>query len=202
MADDLSDGEGSSDGGAVTLGRNVHKQRRQKTTLDETELEIDLDESQFPGLDAQASADAKKADDTVTGEETSRLAVVNLDWDHVQASHLFKIFDSLVSPGGTSSRRGKIHSVRVYPSEFGKERMEREEREGPPAEVFRRKPLDDEDLEEDDINEKTILQEDDGEEYDEDALRKYQLERLRCVMRLFSTYFRSCYHSADIITPS
>ncbi|KAL4071369.1 hypothetical protein V8B97DRAFT_1962956 [Scleroderma yunnanense] len=118
-------------------------------------------------------------------QKTRRLAVVNMDWDHLRAVHLFKIFSSLVSPTVTATpqlktgiSKGTILSVRVYPSEFGKQRMAREEEQGPPSEVFKKrkkKQLDDEDA----INEKTIFETGSGEDYDEDALRTYQLERLR-----------------------
>lgn len=113
--------------------------------------------------------------------------MVNLDWDHVKAAHLYKIFSSLVSPtasalasgsgagakkggkakgGVTNVARGKVLSVRVYPSEFGKERLAREEREGPPVEVFK---------------DGKTEEAGNAEDYNEEALRKYQLERLRCV---------------------
>ncbi|KAJ7932451.1 hypothetical protein B0H13DRAFT_1955529 [Mycena leptocephala] len=109
------------------------------------------------------------------------------------AVHLFKICSSLVSPSalslpppknnpdrapnGIPSRpvRGKVLSVRIYPSEFGKERLAREEKEGPPAEIFKKSST----LEEDEVNEKNIYEVGDENDYDEDALRKYQLERLR-----------------------
>jgi hypothetical protein len=127
------------------------------------------------------------------------LAAVNLDWDHVRAVHLFKICSSLVSPSalslpppknnpdrapnGIPSRpvRGKVLSVRIYPSEFGKERLAREEKEGPPVEIFKKSST----LEEDEVNEKNIYEVGDENDYDEDALRKYQLERLRYVIRRF-----------------
>ena len=90
---------------------------------------------------------------------------------------------------------GRVLRVRVYPSEFGKSRMEKEDVEGPPKEIFadpRRKGSSsillshgrptvesDDDLDIDAINEKTIYHQEDAEEYDQEALRKYQLERLR-----------------------
>ncbi|KAJ7071084.1 hypothetical protein C8F01DRAFT_1206685 [Mycena amicta] len=139
--------------------------------------EIDLDESSFADLDAQAAEYSNTHPDEEHAEtaQTNRLAAVNLDWDHVRAVHLFKICSSLVSPTAAplslkkktetskdASRvvRGKVLSVRVYPSQFGKERLSREEKE-------------------DEINEKNIYDTGDGDDYDEDALRKYQLERLR-----------------------
>lgn len=119
-------------------------------------------------------------------EPTRRLAVVNLDWDHVRAIHLFKMFSSLVTSGLPSTGdkkaskpviRGQVLNVRVYPSDFGRERMAKEEREGPPTELFK-KPKEFEHV--DEVNEQTIFETGDAaDEVDEDALRKYQLERLR-----------------------
>ncbi|KAI0778273.1 hypothetical protein BD413DRAFT_465710 [Trametes elegans] len=180
----------SDDGGVVTLGRDV----TQPIPVHDDSAEVDLDEDTYADLDAQAAeyAKANPEDDRDDSQvqRTRRLAVVNLDWDHVRAIHLYKIFSSLVSPTGSavasgsndkaSKRgsaavvRGQVLSVRVYPSEFGKERMAREEREGPPPEVFKKRELNPED-----INERTVYETGDGEDYDEEALRKYQLERLR-----------------------
>lgn len=184
----------SDDGGIITLGQDSSK----PIPIPDDEVEIDLDEEHFADLDAQAEEYAKtqqEKEHVPEVERTRRLAVVNLDWDYVRAIHLYKIFSSLVSPTATalpsSSKtsaaraksgassvvaRGKVLSVRVYPSQFGKERMAREETEGPPPEVFKKKA----DAEEE-INEKTIYETGEGEDYDEDALRQYQLERLRCV---------------------
>jgi hypothetical protein len=123
---------------------------------DLSDLEIDLDEDNVPmeetdpaalrRLEEQALAYENGSDDDqderepTTDVHTTRLAVVNLDWDHVFATDLFKIFSSVLEQGnegkGGGSKRGEVVSVRVYPSEFGKKRMEREEQEGPPREVF------------------------------------------------------------------
>ncbi|GJE99497.1 hypothetical protein PsYK624_157610 [Phanerochaete sordida] len=178
-----AEGDESDTGGVVTLGRK----ERKHVLEDLDEPEIDLDEDTVADLDAQAAAYAREheeeeEDGVPEADRTRRLAVVNLDWDHVKAQHLYKIFSSLVSPtasalaSGSSSKpdtkakrgnlvtRGKVLSVRVYPSEFGKERLAREEREGPPAELFKSKGED---------------EAGDAEDYNEEALRKYQLERLR-----------------------
>lgn len=193
----------------MTLGANVSKPIH---VLDDTdEPEIDLDEDNFADLDAQAAEYAKAHEAEDEDEEepdvnrTRRFAVVNLDWDHVRATHLYKIFSSLVSATasavpltsgskskadkkgkgarkGAASRvvRGRVLSVRVYPSEFGKERLKKEETEGPPRELFTKSGKDED---EDDL---TVRQTADGEDYNEDALRKYQLDRLRCVSSLDS----------------
>ncbi|KAG5638654.1 hypothetical protein H0H81_011206 [Sphagnurus paluster] len=172
----------------------------QPTPILDEDAEIDLDETEFADLDAQAVAyaEANPENHEQEGNQTNRLAVVNLDWDHVRASHLFKICSSLVSPtapmtSSSSSQeninvgkrqylegklgnvvRGRVLSVRIYPSDFGKARMLREETEGPPPEIFRKKKS-----EEDEVNAQNIYDVTDEDDYDKDALRKYQLERLR-----------------------
>ena len=175
----------------VTLGRESTSKLKKKTdTLsddddidDDAIPEIDLDETNFEDLDAQAKAwtskYGRKEPKPLTGKETSRVAVVNLDWDHVQASQLFKIFDSTFASKSGSSR-GRVLNVSIYPSSFGKERMAREEIEGPPADLFQTAPtVADEDMDEEDVNEETIFQQGDDSKFNNDALRKYQLERLR-----------------------
>jgi hypothetical protein len=119
------------------------------------------------------------------GEVSSRIAIVNLDWDNIRAVDLMAVFQSFVKTGG------KIHKISIYQSEFGKERMEREELEGPPKEIFAKKAKgeDEEDSEdgseaesdedEDEKIKKDLLKEDDGQDFDSAALRQYQLERLR-----------------------
>ncbi|KAF9226033.1 hypothetical protein BS17DRAFT_800883 [Gyrodon lividus] len=220
----------SDEGGFITLGEAPHhskKSRSKHPMADDDDLEIDLDEGTIATLDAQVAAYAKSVPERKEVPDVSRtrrLAVVNLDWDYVRAVHLYKIFSSLLSPtaplasaksdarmhpdrqkpaiskGGANVARGKVYSVRVYPSEFGKKRMAREEKEGPPMELFKKKKDagedgdegededgdegEDEDGDEgededEEINEKTIYETGTGEDYDEDALRTYQLERLR-----------------------
>lgn len=46
---------------------------------------------------------------------------------------------------------GAIKSVTIYPSEFGKERMQKEEIEGPPRELFKSKKKKEEDSDSEDI---------------------------------------------------
>ncbi|TBU35343.1 hypothetical protein BD311DRAFT_746002 [Dichomitus squalens] len=187
---DAQSDDDSDTGGIITLGRDV----TQPIPVSD-DAEVDLDEDTYADLDAQAAAYAQAnqdGDQESQVQRTRRIAVVNLDWDHVRAIHLYKIFSSLVSPTGApvasgsrdngaskstsgSVARGKVLSVRVYPSEFGKERMAREETEGPPPEIFKKKR----ELAPEEINERTVYDVGEGEDYDEDALRKYQLERLR-----------------------
>lgn len=59
------------------------------------------------------------------GGETTRLAVCNLDWDHLGAVDILKLVESFVPAGGS------IIKVSVYPSDYGLERIEQEEKFGP-----------------------------------------------------------------------
>jgi hypothetical protein len=135
-------------------------------------------EETFPDLQAEQTT-------IPIGEVTSRIAVVNLDWDNIRAEDLYAVVSSFVKGGG------RIKKLSVYKSEFGKERMEREEMEGPPREIFGRQEKEDQSEEEDEVDseddsdeedekiKKDLLKADDGEEFDSGALRQYQLERLR-----------------------
>jgi hypothetical protein len=116
------------------------------------------------------------------GEVSKRIAAVNLDWDNIRAADIMAVAASFVPAGG------RIENVTIYPSEFGRERMEREELEGPPREIFastKRKveSEDDSDSDEDEDEKirKRLLKEQagEGEEFDDGKLRQYQLERLR-----------------------
>ncbi|ESZ90814.1 putative Pre-rRNA-processing protein esf1 [Sclerotinia borealis F-4128] len=141
---------------------------------------VDIEEeATFPDMQAEQQA-------VEMGEVSARIAVVNLDWDNIRSVDLMAVFQSFVNIGG------KIHKISVYQSEYGKERMEREELEGPPKEIFAKKQEEDEDDEEDSEDEedtddeeldekikKDLQKGDDGNEFDSGALRQYQLERLR-----------------------
>ncbi|OJD19381.1 hypothetical protein AJ78_00651 [Emergomyces pasteurianus Ep9510] len=145
---------------------------------EDEDVQDDVEELQFPN---------QQQSDVPLGDVSRRIAVVNLDWDNIRAQDLMAVFSSFLPPGGS------IHKVSIYPSEFGRERMEREEMEGPPKEIFGSKKkdeerdLDDSELESEDEDEEveeekikqSIIREDQGDEFDSTHLRKYQLERLR-----------------------
>lgn len=166
----------------------------------------DSEEDEVFGLPDERGAGI---DGVLMGEPSSRLAVVNLDWDNIRAADLMAVFSSFVPANG------RILKVSVYPSEFGKERIEREEMEGPPKEIFasgksetRREeelPEDGVDDVDDDIDdkriEKSILREDEGQEFNSAKLRRYQLERLRyyyAVLACSSTFVaQAIYDTVD-----
>ncbi|RCH99420.1 pre-rRNA-processing protein esf1 [Rhizopus azygosporus] len=114
------------------------------------------------------------------GDETHRLALVNMDWDKIKAVDILKALN------GFKPDTGIIKSVTIYPSEFGKERLAAEEVSGPPREIFKKKDRSDsesDEEEEEEITAETIIknqvEEGDGRDFDQDALRKYQLDRLK-----------------------
>ena len=196
----------------VILGSKSAKAVDKRSRRASSELSIDLTEVvSVPSTSFNKATQVESVIPTIENG-TSRIAIVNLDWDHVQAIDLFKIFDSVLSPSAsglldgrtavgsrkskTKIGKGRVESVKIFPSQFGKARLAKEEMEGPPVEIFsnrknisitnrsrtrlkrRRKPEDEQD--EDEIS----SEEDGGEDFDEQALRRYQLERLRYVAAL------------------
>lgn len=101
-------------------------------------------------------------DAETTDEITRRLAVCNMNWDRIRAVDLMVLFHSFLPNGGI------IHSVTIYPSEFGLERMKEEEIKGPVELVNDKK---EEDHSESDNEE--------GSNYHMEKLRRYQLNRLK-----------------------
>lgn len=140
------------------------------------DVEDEADAETRPGIRLRKDKEAVEE-----GEITNRVAIVNIDWDHIKSIDLFALFSSFVPPGG------RIEKVSIYPSEFGKQRMQREELEGPPQEIFKKKndsdsdsdSGSDEDSDSDEAIKKELLEEGDDQDFDSDALRTYQLDRLR-----------------------
>ncbi|KAK4337185.1 hypothetical protein RND71_044011 [Anisodus tanguticus] len=109
-------------------------------------------------------------------EETNRIAICNLDWDRINSNDIFILLNSF------KPTEGHIKSVKIYPSEFGKERLAEELIKGPKELV---------ELPEEPINEekrKKISTKkfdfDEDEEFNKNGfvknkLRKYQLNRLK-----------------------
>ncbi|KAI0478476.1 hypothetical protein GGR56DRAFT_323949 [Xylariaceae sp. FL0804] len=155
----------------------------------ESDAEDDEDEDDDERQDTEVapSASMSRLRDEQAGVEvgdvTRRIAIVNLDWDHIKSTDLLAVFSSFVPDGG------RIEKLSIYPSEFGKERMQREELEGPPKEIFKKSSKgedneselesDSSDSEDDEKIKEGLLNEGDDQDFDSDALRAYQLDRLR-----------------------
>ena len=148
----------------------------EEETTSEEEDSADEDEL------ADATAGGEQTEQVPMGEVSTRIAAVNLDWDHIRAADIMAVASSFAPAAG------RVESVTIFPSEFGRERMEREELEGPPREIFasskRKQESEDEsdsDEDEEEKIKKRLLKEQagEGEEFDDAKLRQYQLERLR-----------------------
>ncbi|EPX74289.1 pre-rRNA processing protein Esf1 [Schizosaccharomyces octosporus yFS286] len=147
---------------------------------EESETEVQPEVTQLAGLESE--------DRIPRGSETSRIAVVNMDWDNIEAVDLFAALSSFCPPSG------KLLKVSVYPSEFGKQRLSVEHVQGPPREIFAPKNdnstsselqeaqkygFDEKEESESDDDQAGLVEEDLGAEFDMVKLRQYQLERLR-----------------------
>ena len=71
-------------------------------------------------------------DDADSIEYTTRMAVVDMDWDNISAQDLYVLFSSFLP-----TESSVVKSVTIYQSNFGKEKMEKERLEGPPSYIFK-----------------------------------------------------------------
>lgn len=153
--------------------------------------------------------------DVPRGNDTSRVAVLNCDWDQIrvslppylsltllvfsqslpsQSEDLFMVFHTM------STNPTSLKSVTVYPSEFGMQRLAEESLHGPLIGGGGKKknttvevadaPKHDRDEEDDDEDEELAMHKTKSTESDFDpkALRKYEIEKLklRCPFSPFS----------------
>ncbi|CAH1791290.1 unnamed protein product [Owenia fusiformis] len=126
-----------------------------ESSSEDSESDQDAKDEDFDHKWGELDTDAREA-----VEITNRLAVCNMDWDRIKAQDLLVLFNSFKSAGGV------ILSVKIYPSEFGKERMALEEKQGPTELVEEKLASDEEETPE-------------GADYHREKLRKYQLQRLK-----------------------
>jgi hypothetical protein len=105
---------GSAGGGAAA---EAAASQRAMDALDGPDVPVDPD---APSLAAPERS-------TAEGEETRRLALVNLDWEQLRAVDIFALLQSVVPERGG----GALLRVAVHPSNYGLARMEEEARHGP-----------------------------------------------------------------------
>ncbi|XP_014878350.1 ESF1 homolog [Poecilia latipinna] len=122
--DDEESGLDSEDDSGPDLARG---KGNMETSSDEDEDDDDVDdilrkeEEQIEHDWGELCRDAPRSE-----QVSARLAVCNMDWDRLKAKDLLALFSSFVPKGGA------VLSVKIFPSEFGKERRKVEETQGPP----------------------------------------------------------------------
>ncbi|KAJ3226333.1 pre-rRNA-processing protein esf1 [Chytriomyces hyalinus] len=154
----VSDEEGPS-GSALIRGEGLAESS--------DEDESDIDQEALEELDRQVESDEDEPEVENLGPISRRFAAVNMDWDNIKSRDLYKVFDAF------RPKSGALLSVSIYKSEFGKERLEREAREGPPKEIFGSKKLGGRE------EQQSLFGEEEGKDFDDEKLRQYQLDRLR-----------------------
>ncbi|KAJ1988804.1 pre-rRNA-processing protein esf1 [Dimargaris cristalligena] len=129
--DDASDDDDDADNPAVSGEYDPARGIGLVSSSEESDLEVPEEEEQ-------------EAEPIPLGEPTKRFAVLQMDWSHVKCRDLFKVFTTVKPTGGS------ILSVKIYPSEFGKQRMAKEAVSGPQMGKSR---LSGSDVEESDVSE-------------------------------------------------
>lgn len=165
-------------------GTDCDSNSEQETALNDSKFDfargegnVESSSDEQSGLDSDVEMiedeDGFYADEEIpVGQETHRLAVVNMDWDHVKSKDLFKVFDAF------KPKHGKLVSVKIYTSDFGKEKMRIEAISGPPSAIFA-----------DDSENDDLINHDEGKEFNVAKLRKYQIDRLRFSFLDFRYYY-------------
>ncbi|KAJ2767094.1 pre-rRNA-processing protein esf1, partial [Coemansia nantahalensis] len=175
-----SDDESDSDGAiSVDHARGKGIDSDASSDSDDDSDVSDVEWGKYDGAQDGGLSDIEEDPDSIPrGDETKRFACVNMDWDHVRAIDLYTVFS------GFKPDSGAIVSVRIYPSEFGMERMAKEAVEGPPREIFdaaNTKGGDSDSDSDSDSGDVDLVKEQvkDTAEIDQVALRKYELEKMR-----------------------
>ena len=120
--------------------KHAKKERGSQDSNQESEssdFNEDVDSASYSdAISGVWSLESEKQDEAAVDTEKAvgkRIAVKQLDWDSINATDLFALFQSFCK--GSMS----IKKVEVHPSKFGKENMERDILYGPPKEMFERK---------------------------------------------------------------
>ena len=76
----------------------------------------------------EVDAELQEEEDVPLGESTDRIGIMNCNWDHVTATDLFVLIQTFLDDNAPGR---KLKKIAVHKSDFGAERMEREEMYGP-----------------------------------------------------------------------
>ena len=109
------------------------------------------------------------------GQETSRIAIQNIDWTNIHALDLYVLLNSFCK--GSQ----KVLKVEIYPSEYGMKEMAKENEQGPDKEIFNTEAIvktgEEKEEEEEDDDDDEINSSNEG--FDPVELRKYELKKLK-----------------------
>lgn len=149
----LDSGDDSDSGPDLARGKGNIETSSDEDDEDDVGAILRKEEEEIEHDWGELCKDAPRSD-----EVSARLAVCNMDWDRLKARDLLALLQSFTPKGGA------VLSVKIYPSEFGKERLKAEESQGP----MELKALPDDS--EDDTEEERVYRE---------KLRDYQFKRLK-----------------------
>lgn len=102
---------------------------------DDSASEVEVSDADLDGVAEQSSSSSSSESEAesdrdeeveeenvpTTVDETRRIAMMNMDWEHIKAVDLLMLMRSFLP------KKGNVKSVTVYPSEFGLEQIKSEE---------------------------------------------------------------------------
>ncbi|XP_024401095.1 pre-rRNA-processing protein esf1 [Physcomitrium patens] len=125
----------------INTGRKSRTAKVSIAEQDSVSEEEEDDEDDVSASDAESSSSSSSSESeaedeiddpreeekvpTASGAETRRIAMMNMDWDHIKAVDLLMLMRSF------QPKCGNVECVTIYPSEFGIEQMKAEEAHGP-----------------------------------------------------------------------
>ncbi|OMJ21184.1 Pre-rRNA-processing protein esf1 [Smittium culicis] len=202
-ASQSSNSDGSSNIKSGTKKSSVSNALKNKRIIDRARGEAISDESSESDSDDSLSeqdelnvADIYDSSKAATTEvHSNRLAIVNMDWENIRAVDLLAAFTAY------KPSIGSIINIKIYMSDFGKERISQETKMGPPSNIYlsdseESTDVDSSDNDSDAASDKSAdeaktktktktkerklpVEYEEGKDFDQAALRKYELEKLR-----------------------
>eukprot|EP00434_Breviolum_minutum_P041599 symbB.v1.2.037007.t1/scaffold5354.1/size28145/2 len=139
--------------GAAIAPENSENEELEGEDVEEEELDESEEEEE------QIDEETVK-EDIPQGDATRRFAVMGCDWDHVSAGDLLVMFRTYLQKAKKVRQSGSVDKISVFPSDYGLQQLEREAKEGPLLDASRRG-----------------LDEDEAAQ--QEALRKYQMNRTK-----------------------
>ena len=125
-------------------GRVVVKKHQAEATTKDEAIDTEVPEYAPFAWDAESSSEEEdEVEETeadlgipetplVDNAETARLALKGLVWETLKAKDVFAIMTSFLSKGNILETEKPVARVRIFQSEFGKEKMQRDKERGAP----------------------------------------------------------------------